>query len=304
MSGAAPFDVGPTGSGWGDWKTLAASVAIHLLLVVLLITLMHRGIDQTPDPEAHRQQIALQPPIEFQQEQPRVRTPPPPPPERPIPLGPDSDKPDAPVAHEATPDATPTHDPALVPPEGGPPATTEQAPTEQPAREPNRIPTPATLPNHSVIAPPTSPFGRSSASKVTLPPARTVASAGGMGRTGFGAQDTRSFRESFPDAAGRCVELPDPGVNPDGSPVLFSVVGVVKDQQGNPLADAHLQMLGQIYGTFTNGEGEYRLEFNPKLIDGCRVQVIRVSAPGYHGADLQLSIGRRVRSDDVILKRR
>jgi hypothetical protein len=275
------------------------SVALHCAIVLLLLILNRTRAEEPLPPPQQETRIALDPPVRYQETPPDQ---PPPPPDRPIPLGPDSDRPDAPVAQEqGRPDPIPEDAPRALDSGGTPDAA--EAPDEQ-TPDPQRIPTPADLPSTGVTGPPTSPFGRFSP-LATLPPSRTTTSAAGtMGRAGFGEQDTRGFRQSFENAAGQCVRIPDPGVNPDGSPVLFSVLGIVRDDRGRPLPNAHLQLVGQVYATFTDGSGNYRLEFNPKLLDECRVQVVRVSADGYRGADLQLAIGRRVQSDDVFLKRR
>jgi hypothetical protein len=130
--------------------------------------------------------------------------------------------------------------------------------------------------------------------------------AGAMGRVGMSASpDTRDWRPSFPDAAGRCVDIPDLGNNPDGSPILASVLGRVYEADGRtPLIGAHLQIVGTRFVTFSSGTGDYKLEFDPKLLERCRVQYVRVSADGYDGRMLTLSIGRKIRSDDVLLRRR
>jgi hypothetical protein len=129
-------------------------------------------------------------------------------------------------------------------------------------------------------------------------------SVGAMGAVGMRAQDGRVWTQSFPEAAGRCVEIPDLGKNPDGTPVLASVTGVVRDQSGRPLPGAHLVIVGKPYSAFSDGQGNYRLEFDPALLERCRVQYVRVTADGYRYADLTLAIGRSVRSDDVFLRRK
>jgi hypothetical protein len=125
-----------------------------------------------------------------------------------------------------------------------------------------------------------------------------------MGRAGASNVDSRGWRPSFPEAAGQCVEIPDFGTNPDGTPVLAAVLGLVKDDRGFPLPNAHLQLIGHNFSTFSDNQGRYRLEFNPKLLERCRIQYIRVTADGYSGANLTLSVGRQVQSDDVILRRK
>ena len=125
-----------------------------------------------------------------------------------------------------------------------------------------------------------------------------------MGRTGLSNLDPHKWQNSFDDeTAGRCVDIPDLGKNPDGTPVLAAVIGRVLDTDGKtPLSGAHLQIMGTTFGTFSDMHGEYRLEFDPKLLEKCRKQYVVVVAPGYRGETLTLFIGPKVRSDDVVLR--
>ena len=82
-----------------------------------------------------------------------------------------------------------------------------------------------------------------------------------------------------------------------------SVIGRVLDPTGRPLAGAHLQIVGAGYATFSDNNGNYRLEFDPRLLEKCRVHVVRVTLTGFKGQTLTLGIGRRVQSDDVRLRR-
>ena len=79
---------------------------------------------------------------------------------------------------------------------------------------------------------------------------------------------------------------------------------VVLDDNGRPLAGAHLQMLGTPFVTFTNDQGEYHFRFDLSLVDNCRTQYVRVTAPGYESRLLVLMVGANVRSEDVRLKRK
>jgi hypothetical protein len=83
------------------------------------------------------------------------------------------------------------------------------------------------------------------------------------------------------------------------------VVGkIFRQDNGQPLSGAHLQMLGTPYVTFSDGTGEYHFRFDLSLVDNCRTQYVRVTAPGYESRLLVLMVGANVRSDDVLLKRR
>ena len=101
------------------------------------------------------------------------------------------------------------------------------------------------------------------------------------------------------------MEVPDLGTNPDGTPVLAAVIGRVFQADGRtPLAGAHLQIINTPFIAFSSPNGDYRLEFDPRLLEKCKVQYVRVAADGFAGRMLTLSIGRSVRSDDVLLKRK
>jgi len=72
---------------------------------------------------------------------------------------------------------------------------------------------------------------------------------------------------------------------------------ILREGTNEPLAGARLQILGTQYGTFSNGNGEYRLVFDRTLVDRCRTQSVRVTAPGYLARDVILSVGERISSD-------
>jgi hypothetical protein len=289
-----------------DGRQFLASVVLHLSLIALVMLWPKAGGQDalTEQPE-DGQVVALDPQAEFRGQPQQLAPPPPAPPtvpDEPIPLGPDSDRPDDPPRDpidEATED-TPV--PELLP-EELPPATDAQDDERM-----ERIPTPEDLSNSgTVLGAPTSPFSSTNRSSDGPPPVgnSSAPAAGVMGRTGLSQGDNRGWRSSAPQTgAGQCVEIPDFGVNPDGSPVLASVIGVVRDQRGRPLPGAHLQIVGAPFATFADGSGNYRLEFDPKLLVKCRSQVVRVSSVGYRDASLNLAIGRRVESDDVIMRRR
>jgi hypothetical protein len=284
------------------------------MLFVLL-----RTADSTPTPASavefpeEQQQLAIEPMPQYEpQQQAPAPAPAPAVPDEPVALGPDSDRPDERIPREQGALEPPPPDAPIA---TTPPRTTEEAPAEEPApgqgtgQQAERVLRAEETGQTGRLQTPTSPWGPS---RTILNPgasggaasAPSTASAGAMGRAGIGKVDGRAWQQSFPEAAGRCVEMPDFGTNPDGSPVLASVLGIVKDDKGFPLPNAHLQLVGHTYSTFTDRQGRYRLEFNPKLLERCRVQYIRVSADGYSGANLVLAIGRQVVSDDVVLRRR
>jgi hypothetical protein len=96
------------------------------------------------------------------------------------------------------------------------------------------------------------------------------------------------------------MQPPKPG---DSTAAMGVVTGrVFRADARKPLAGAHLQVVGTPFNTFTDANGEYRLTFDAALVSNCRVQAVRVTAPGYQSRDLILSAGRRS-SDDVWLGR-
>ena len=126
-----------------------------------------------------------------------------------------------------------------------------------------------------------------------------------MGRAGFDPNEGRGWQPSFKEAAGRCVAIPDLGRDAQGRPVLATVQGrVFGANSRTPLAGAHLQIVGTSFSTFSDNQGEYILKFDPNLLEKCRVQYVEVRAGGFIHELLTLSIGERVRSDDVVLRRR
>jgi hypothetical protein len=72
---------------------------------------------------------------------------------------------------------------------------------------------------------------------------------------------------------------------------------IYNERTGEPLAGARLQILGTPYGAFSDSKGQYRLVFDRSLVDRCRSQAVRVTAPGYQGRDVILYIGERPNGD-------
>ena len=60
---------------------------------------------------------------------------------------------------------------------------------------------------------------------------------------------------------------------------------------GRPIPGALLQVLGTGFSTFADGVGHYRLRFDPDLVDACRTQLVRVTAPGYRTRTMFLGYG-------------
>jgi hypothetical protein len=122
---------------------------------------------------------------------------------------------------------------------------------------------------------------------------------------GAGPRDVRPLESEPPDNANKCVPRPR---NPADSlqPTQYGVaVGrIFRQDNGRPLAGAHLQMLGTPYTAFTDDNGEYHFRFDMSLVDFCRTQYVRVTATGYESRLLVLMVGPNVRSEDVSLRRK
>ena len=118
-----------------------------------------------------------------------------------------------------------------------------------------------------------------------------------------GRADNRPWESATSlDSRGCTLPPPDPADStvPAG---MAAVEGkIYREDNGQPLAGARLQILGTAFGTFSNDVGEYRLVFDRSLVDRCRTQSVRVSAPGYAGRDVILYIGEPL-SSDVPLRR-
>jgi hypothetical protein len=141
------------------------------------------------------------------------------------------------------------------------------------------------------------------------PAPSTAPSAGAPGgislgpRLGLAPRDPRPWTLSMPERGDSCPSVTSDSTRP-GAPRMGSATGrVLRTEGGGPMPNAHLQILGTSFVTFTDQNGEYTLTFDASLLDRCRTQYVRVSAPGYEPRLLVLLIGRNVRSDDVALRR-
>jgi outer membrane biosynthesis protein TonB len=305
---------------------LGTSAVLHALIILLLIFGIPTSREATSAPPAGQpagQPLALIPRLTKNKPQPKSPPPPkeatpqppppPPPPMKEVELGPDSKKPDAPAKEAAAKPAdaeTPHPADAATPAPPAPPANDQPKPptTEPPVPQKILGPRPGDYTAIGRLAnPTTSPFGAPKLDSASGEPPTEVsaAPAGSMGRAGLRNRDPQKWENSFDDeTAGKCVSIPDLGKNADGTPVLASVIGRILDTDGRtPLGGAHLQIVGTQFGTFTHENGQYRLDFDPRLLQKCRVQYVHVVAPGYSGVDLKLAIGPKVVSDDVVLHR-
>jgi hypothetical protein len=122
---------------------------------------------------------------------------------------------------------------------------------------------------------------------------------------GAGPRASRPMEAYLPDHPEKCIPKPSAPRDSAAAPQYGLVVGkIFRQDNGLPLAGAHLQMLGTPYVSFTDDGGEYRFRFDMTLVDNCRTQYVRVTAPGYESRLLVLMVGVNMRSDDVELKRK
>ena len=90
-----------------------------------------------------------------------------------------------------------------------------------------------------------------------------------------------------------------------GEPVTLATVSGRVYRQGSrvPLPGAHLQMIGTPYVAFSSDDGAYDLRFDPTLVDRCRTQYVRVTAPGFRAQTLVLYLGPSA-SNDIRMSQR
>lgn len=124
-------------------------------------------------------------------------------------------------------------------------------------------------------------------------------------RPGAGPRASRPMEAYLPDHPERCTPK-QPEASDSAQPPQYGVVvgRIYRQDSGEPLAGAHLQMLGTPFVTFTDANGEYRFRFDLGLVDNCRTQYVRVTAQGYESRLLVLMVGPNVRSEDVLLKKK
>ena len=234
-----------------------------------------KGTDD-PAAEARRIEMIYVPPVE-----------PPPPPPPPPPVRPQPAQPPAPVRPPPEPAPPPVRQTVPEPEPNAPPDETRSSgaeTAEKPTKErPAAKKTVATLESEARRI-----FGRP----------RLATSAGA------GPQARRPMEAWVRESPERCIPQAVAPRDSAGPPEYGMVEGrIFRQDNGRPLAGAHLQMIGTPYVTFTDAAGEYHFKFDVTLMDNCRTQYVRVSAPGYESRLLVIVIGPN-RSEDVRLRRR
>ncbi len=258
------------------WSPLAVSAGVHLVVLALAAALTRTASEKaakgTNDPAAAARRIEMiyVPPVE-----------PPPPPVQPPPVRPPS-APPAPVRPPPPPAPPPVRQTTPEPEPNAPPDETHSSGAET-AEKPTSTKTVATLESEARRI-----FGR--------PRLAT--------RAGAGPQARRPMEAWVRESSERCTPQPVAPRDSAGPIEYGTVVGrIFRQDNGRPLVGAHLQMIGTPYVTFTDATGEYHFKFDVALMDNCRTQYVRVSAPGYESRLLVIVIGPN-RSEDVRLRRR
>lgn len=272
-------------------RTVASvvSFALHLTVIALLI---RQALAEQRRPDRPAALASVERPIQLDFAPPRPRPTP-----RPVaPLAQPQDVPAVPLT--PGPDQTPgsraqvtsTPEPE---PNAPPEAPRTQATRPDPGSENSPGPAEVTSPPSAIAAPtaPTSnsPTLESEAQRIFGRPSSKLGPVAGQA-------DNRPWES--PVELSRGCTLPaeeQDSTVPKGMAVVQGKI--FKEGTSEPLAGARLQILGTQYGTFSNGRGEYRLVFDRTLVDRCRTQSVRVTAPGYGKRDVILSLGERISSD-------
>ena len=273
-------------------RTVASvvSVALHLTVVALLI---RQALAEQRRPDRPAASASLERPIQLVFAPPRPKPTPRPvaPPARPedVPAVPLTPGPDQSPGSRAQVSPTPETEPN-APPE----ASRSEATRPEPGSESRTLgPAEVTSPPSAIAAPTAStsnsPTLESEAQRIFGRPSSKLGPVSGQA-------DNRPWES--PVELSRGCTLPaeeQDSTVPKGMAVVQGKI--FKEGTSEPLAGARLQILGTQYGTFSNGRGEYRLVFDRTLVDRCRTQSVRVTAPGYGKRDVILSLGERISSD-------
>jgi len=264
------------------WSPLAVSAGIHLVLLAVAAGLSRRSPasestrrSDPPAEEARRIEMIYVPPPEPTPPPAPVRPPPPPPP---------------PAVRQTAPEPEPNAPPEAARSTGAETAAESKPESGEPEAEPAAI----------AVA----PARKQAVATLESEAQRIFGRPRLVTRAGAGPQAIRPMEAWLPDNSERCIPRPTAPRDSAGATQFGTVVGrIFRQDNGRPLAGAHLQMIGTPYVTFTDEGGEYRFRFDLALMDNCRTQYVRVSAAGYESRLLVLVVGPN-RSEDVRLRRR
>ena len=279
------------------WISLGLSAALHAALLALTIRLARPPEEPAAAEEPKR---AAQPSRQVDMIYlPPPRVPPPPPPAPPPPAPTPPPTPPTPPQRLAPPpekeQRTPEPD-ANAPPEA----------TRSEGEEPKQDDPAGGERSGATDASPGSRVPADNSAATMESEARRIFGRPRLGTLpGVGPRASRPMEAYLPDHPEKCTPKERPPADSSAAPQFGTVMGTIyRQDNGRPLAGAHLQMLGTPYVTFTDDAGEYRFRFDMSLVDNCRTQYVRVTAAGYESRLLVLVVGPNVRSDDVVLKRR
>jgi len=285
------------------WVPLGLSAALHTALLLLAVhltrepatTAEEKSPPEAADPARQVQMVYLQPPPAPKVSPPPPPPPPPPPRPQPAPTPPPTPPPPPraappPAKAQHTPEPDANAPPEAARSEGEEPTKDKPAGGDRAGAEDPKAGTPVPAENTAVTM---------------ESEARRIFGRPRLGpRPGAGPQASRPMEAYLPDHPERCIPRP-PNDSAASSPQYGIVVGkIFRQKDGRPLAGAQLQMIGTPLVTFTDESGEYHFRIDLALVDNCRTQYVRVTAPGYESRLLVLMVGPNVRSDDVALKRR
>lgn len=277
-----------TRPGWRRVLGSTASIVLHVVVIVLILL-------RTQSQAARAEREAAQPHQQIQPIQLAFAPPRP----TPTPRAPAPEQP-PPVPITEGPDKAPGTTAPVVP-----------RPEENPNADPNTARSEATRPNPGGDD---TPAQRSAApappSAIAAPtaeaqPVRTLESEAQriFGRPSAklgpiaGTRDNRPW-ESPVDMNSRGCTIPDDPADSTLPKGMAMIAGrIYNERTGEPLGGARLQILGTPYGAFADGAGYYKLYFDRTLVNRCRSQSVRVTAPGYQQRDVQLYIGATPNGD-------
>jgi hypothetical protein len=275
-------------------RLTAASVVSIALHIAVLAFLIRQAIAQEQRSDRPVAAQATERPIALDFAPPRPKPTP-----RPVapPAQPQEQTPPA-VPLTPGPDQTPGSQARVTPtpeeqPNAPPDATRSQATRPDPGSEENTPGTAEVTQPPTAIAAPTptshSPTLESEAQRIFGRPSTKLGPVSGQ-------RDNRPWET--PVELSRGCSMPQEEQDSTVAKGMAVVAGrILKEGSSEPLSGARLQILGTQYGTFANSKGEYRLVFDRTLVDRCRTQSVRVTAPGYGTRDVILSVGERISSD-------
>ncbi|MDH4130526.1 MAG: hypothetical protein OEV95_01820 [Gemmatimonadota bacterium] len=254
----------------------------HVLLIALLLEPATRKA-ATRIMEQPRESVPSTVPLYFAPPAP-VPTPRAPPADLP-PIAPLTEGPDADPGSTARTDPEPEPEPNASP-EAAPETATRPDPgdaTEKPGESEATATPPSAAPSSNPVVNETEM--RAEAQRLFGRPSARLGPA-------TGTQESRPWESARSSDSRGCTLPPEDSTDmsvPRGMAVIEG--RIYHEGTGEPLGGARLQILGTPYGAFSDPRGNYRLVFARELVNRCRTQMVRVSAPGYRGRDVLLYMG-------------